>query len=104
MLMLDAGLERPAQQVEFRDAEGSMVVDTYWESAGLVGECDGVSTYLRDDRGDGMAAAKAVVAEKRREDRLRARGFRVVRWSTSTLRDARAFITLLRAAGVPHAR
>jgi hypothetical protein len=103
MLMLDAGLERPAQQVEFRDAEGSMVVDTFWKSAGLVGECDGVSKYLREDRGDGMAAAKAVVAEKRREDRLRALGFRVVRWSTSTLRDAQAFIALLRAAGVPDA-
>jgi hypothetical protein len=103
MLRLDAGLERPAPQVEFRDAEGSMVVDAYWESARPVGECDGVSKYLREDRGDGRAAAEAVVAEKRREDRLRALGFRVVRWSKSTLRDARAFIALLRAAGVPDA-
>lgn len=104
LLMLDGGLQRPSQQVEFRDAEGRMVVDAYWESVGLVGECDGSGKYLRNDRGDGRAAADAVIAEKRREDRLRALGLRVVRWSTVTLRDARAFLSMLRSAGVPDAR
>lgn len=104
MLMLDLGFERPQQQVEFRDAEGRMIVDAYWPSVGLVGECDGRSKYLRDDVGDGRAASHAVVDEKLREDRLRALGLTVVRWTTETLRDPRAFAVLLETAGVPRRR
>ncbi len=104
LMMLDAGFERPRQQVEFRDGEGSLFVDNYWESVGLVGECDGRAKYLRDDAGDGRHAAAVVVQEKRREDRLRALGLRVVRWTTESLRDARAFAVLLTTAGVPRGR
>jgi len=104
LLMLDEGFVRPEQQVEFTDDVGIMVVDCWWPEIGLVGECDGLTKYLRHDRGDGLAASSAVVAEKRREDRLRALGLRVVRWTTETLRDARAFAVLLATAGVPRAR
>lgn len=102
--MLDAGFVRPQQQVEFTDAQGSIVVDCFWPEVGLVGECDGLMKYLRDDRGDGIGASAAVVSEKLREDRLRVLGLRVVRWTTDTLRDARAFAVLLATAGVPIAR
>jgi len=101
MLMLDAGFVRPDQQVEVQDRHGTMIVDYMWRGAGLVGECDGLIKYLRADRGDGLGAAAAVVDEKRREDRLRALGWRVVRWSTTTLREPRAFAALLDSAGVP---
>lgn len=103
LLMLDEGFVRPEQQVEFTDERGVMVVDCWWPEVGLVGECDGLRKYLRGDRGDGVAASSAVVAEKLREDRLRALGLRVVRWTTETLRDARAFAALLATAGAPRA-
>jgi hypothetical protein len=57
--------------------------------------------YVRDDTGDGRGAAAVVVAEKRREDRLRALGLRVVRWMTTSLRDVAAFGQILASAGVP---
>ena len=101
MLMLDEGFERPEQQVELADAHRRMFVDCLWREAGIVGECDGLTKYLRADRGDGRDAARAVMEEKRREDRLRAMGWRVVRWSTATLREPRAFAALLDSAGVP---
>jgi len=101
LLMLDIGFARPAQQAVFSDSEGDIVVDCWWPEAGLIGECDGLTKYLRADRGDGIAASAAVVAEKRREDRLRALGLRVVRWTTETLKDARVFAALLATAGVP---
>lgn len=104
LLMLDAGFVRPQQQTVFSDSEGPMVVDCWWPEVGLIGECDGLTKYLRTDRGDGLAASAAVVAEKRREDRLRALGFRVIRWTTNTLKDARAFVALLTTAGVPRVR
>lgn len=103
LMMLDAGFARPEQQVVIDDDGGPMVVDCLWRDARLIGECDGVSKYLRLDRGDGRGAAEAVLAEKRREDRLRALGWKVVRWTTSTLRDAAAFAALLGSAGVPRA-
>lgn len=101
LLMMDAGFERPLQQHVFRDRAGDMVVDCWWPDARLVGECDGLGKYLRHETGNGRGAADAVMAEKRREDRLRALGVRVVRWTTETLRDARAFAVLLTTAGVP---
>jgi len=101
MLILDEGFERPEQQVEVTDVHGRMIVDCMWRAAGIVGECDGLTKYLRADRGDGQGAAQAVIEEKRREDRLRALGWRVVRWSTATLREPRAFAALLDGAGVP---
>lgn len=101
MLILDSGFQRPEQQVRLGDHEGGLVVDYLWRGARLIGECDGLTKYLRADRGDGRAAAEAVVAEKRREDRLRGLGWRVVRWTTSTLRDPTAFAAMLDRAGAP---
>jgi len=104
LLMLDAGFARPQQQAVFSDNDGDMVVDCWWPEVGLVGECDGLTKYLRADRGDGIAASAAGVAEKQRGDRLRALGLRVVRWTTETLRDARTFAALLATSGVPRSR
>lgn len=101
LLILDLGFSPPRQQVVFRDREGPMVVDFLWPEAHLVGECDGVAKYLTRDAGDGRSAARAVVDEKLREDRLRALGLGVVRWTPTTLRDTGAFAHLLERAGAP---
>lgn len=66
------GIPEPMLQVEFHDRGGLIgYVDMYWPEFKVVGEADGAMKYgKRQD----------VVAEKRREDRLRALGLRVVRW------------------------
>jgi very-short-patch-repair endonuclease len=79
----------PRMQVSFADEVGDFVgrVDFYWEEAAVVGECDGLVKY--DSR-------RALFAEKRREDALRALGLRVVRWGWRDLRDPRLAATLRR--------
>ncbi len=71
-------LPAPQPQVVIRDGDGRFVarVDFLWEDAKVIGEADGVLKY--DDR-------QALVDEKRREDRLRELGFRVVRWGWADL-------------------
>ena len=54
------------------DAQGLIgIVDMWWESLGVVGEADGAVKY--DDR-------QVLYQEKIREDRIRAKGLRFVRW------------------------
>lgn len=71
VLMANHGLPKPELQVEIRDAFGRLIarVDSLLNGARIV-EFDGAMKY-----GD----AKDLVAEKWREDRLRALGFEVVR-------------------------
>ena len=57
-------------------------VDGLWREGGTVVEADGAGKYLGEfdaDGPSGLAAARAVVAEKVREDRLRSCGLEVVR-------------------------
>ena len=54
------------------DAQGLIgIVDMWWESLGVVGEADGAVKY--DER-------QVLYQEKVREDRIRAKGLRFVRW------------------------
>lgn len=72
------GLPEPALQVPFFDDDGLVgYVDMWWPEFGVIGEADGAMKY-----DDGISA---VIAEKRREDRLRALGHVVVRWSWSEI-------------------
>ncbi len=82
--MIDAGLPRPTLQREFVLGEARYRSDFDWEAL-LVGEFDGLHKYGVLAR-PGETAADAVVREKLREDRLRAAGVVVVRWTWSTLR------------------
>ena len=67
-----AGLPEPQLQVPMYDAQGLIgIVDMWWESLGVVGEADGAVKY--DDR-------QVLYQEKIREDRIRAKGLRFVRW------------------------
>jgi hypothetical protein len=79
------GEELPAAQVSVHDIRGRFVgrVDGLWTEGGTVAEADGMGKYLGQFDPDGpsaAAAARAVVAEKIREDRLRGCGLEVVRF------------------------
>ena len=79
------GVEVPAAQVSVHDARGRFIgrVDGLWIEGGTVAEADGRGKYLGQFEPDGpsaAAAARAVVDEKIREDRLRGCGLEVVRF------------------------
>lgn len=99
--MLRCGIPTPTLQAEYRDARGLIGrVDFAWPDQRLVGEFDGLTKYrdlrlLRD-----ADPAHAVIREKLRENRLRATGLRVVRWTFADLREPHALCTLLREAGL----
>ncbi len=72
--LVRGGLPEPRLQVPIYDDEGLVgIVDMLFDEWGVIGEADGLLKY--DDRG------MAFRAEKSREDRLRALGFIVVRWT-----------------------
>jgi hypothetical protein len=73
LVFLEGGLPEPILQHPFYDDEGLIgYVDMWWPSLNVIGEADGLVKY---------ATRSDVVKEKRREDRLRARGPLVVRWT-----------------------
>lgn len=72
----------PTPQLQFEVHDGGGVVattDFAWEDERLVGECDGAIKYGRLLK-PGQDAATVVMAEKRREERIRGAGFWIVRW------------------------
>jgi hypothetical protein len=94
------GLPMPTLQKRFVDAQGEMFVDFWWEDFTLVGEFDGLGKYLRPEMLRGRTTAEAVIAEKRREDRLRALGPAVVRWDWPVARSLPRLAASLRGAGL----
>lgn len=79
------GIEPPEPQVEVYDQDGLFLgrVDGLWLEEGVVAEADGSGKYLGefDPAGpSGESAARAVMAEKVREDRIRDCGLEFVRW------------------------
>ena len=68
----------------------------------LIGEFDGDAKYLRDEYLGDQTSRQAVLAEKKREDKLRAAGFSVVRWDWATASDAARLGAVLRNAGLPN--
>ena len=73
------GLPEPILQQEFRDQRGFVGrVDMWWPQWRLIGEADGMGKY--DDPQD-------LRREKIREDRLRAMGLSVVRWTWNEIWD-----------------
>lgn len=85
------GIPLPEAQVEVYDGRGRFVgrVDGMWIERGTVAEADGRSKYLLEaDANAGAAPAtvnERIVAEKCREDALRALGLEVVRWDTEAI-------------------
>ena len=75
----EEGLPEPVLQHAFHDEEGLVgLVDMWWPDWGVIGEADGAMKY--GDRRD-------LLREKVREDRLRALGWTVVRWTFPDIRD-----------------
>jgi hypothetical protein len=94
------GVPPPALQQRFVDARGDMFADFWWEEFNLVGEFDGLGKYLRPEMLHGRTTAQAVVAEKKREDRIRALGPKVVRWDWPIARSLPQLEATLREAGL----
>ena len=84
LALIDHGLPEPQLQVAFYDRGGLIgYVDMCWSDLRVIGEADGRVKYSsRDD----------LVREKVREDRLRALGFRVVRWMWDDIHERPADI------------
>lgn len=96
------GFEAPELQYRVMGPYGEVArTDFFWPAARLVGEFDGLVKYLRSQDLSGTDPAKVVVEEKRREDRIRAEGYGVVRWVWEDLRRPERFAALLMRAGVP---
>jgi len=97
-----AGMPPPELQVEFGDARGRVgIVDFWWPDHQLIGEFDGVAKYMRDEFTGGRTPAEVVIAEKQREDRLRALGPVVVRWGWPLAWSDLGLEALLRTYGLP---
>lgn len=87
----------PRPQVVLVDHRGAFLgrVDFWWDEAGLVGECDGRMKYAKPDD---------LYAEKRREDALRAAGYRVIRWTPQDFSTALLATRLLQSIRRRHSR
>lgn len=95
------GLPAPVLQHSFYDHEGFIArTDFFWPEYGVVGEFDGDAKYLDDDLLDGRSTRETVLAEKKREDRLRALGYKVVRWDWKAVTDPELLRRKLERAGV----
>jgi hypothetical protein len=98
------GFPPPVLQHVFRDAVGRMIVDFWWPQHSLIGEFDGRGKYLRDEYVRGRSVADVVIAEKERENRLRAQGPSVVRWGWEDAMSPPQLRRRLLAAGLPSTR
>jgi hypothetical protein len=78
LAMLASGLPRPELQVQIHDAAGLIGrVDAWYEDAAVAIEFDGQVKYT--DPRHASSPGKVLWEEKRREDRMRALGVRIVR-------------------------
>ena len=95
------GLDAPDLQVRIDDARGlAGIVDFFWPDHRLVGEFDGLGKYLRDVFTDGREPGEVVVAEKNREDRIRATELKVARWGWDAARDTAKLRRILSEQGL----
>lgn len=82
VLMANHGLPTPRLQVEIRDEDGRLIARVdFLLPGGLIVEFDGALKY---------GTGEAVLAEKWREDRLRERGYRMIRVGWADLDRPRA--------------
>ncbi|MCU1480148.1 MAG: hypothetical protein JWQ19_934 [Subtercola sp.] len=105
LLLRQFGFEPPQLQTRHANPHGgSYFTDFEWSDRRLVAEFDGHSKYLKPEYLGTMTPGEAVVAEKIREDHIRAQGFRFVRWGVPDLREPARLRSLLLAAGAPLAK
>lgn len=95
----ELGLAPPTLQHVVTDARGFVGrVDFWWDEYGVIGEFDGRSKYGLD--ADTSTAADRLWKEKVREDRLRATGAAVARWTWAEAWAGAPMASILRRAGV----
>ena len=95
----------PELQTPHWDRDGLIgFTDFFWRGVGTVGEFDGHGKYLRQEFTRGRPAAQIVIAEKVREDRLRALGFGVCRWDWPVATSLPALAEVLTRNGIPRAQ
>ncbi len=95
------GVPAPDLQVEFSDWRGRIgFVDFYWAEANLIGEFDGRVKYTDPRMLGGRSPGEVVVNEKRREDRLRAQGPGLCRWTWLDLATPATLGRVLAQAGL----
>jgi len=104
-LMWVAGFQAPELQYEIRDGTGVVgFTDYYWEGVRVAGEFDGVEKYVKPEYRNGRTPSQVVVDEKDRENRIRALGNIVVRWTWADLTEPERLERKLAAAGVRRRR
>ncbi|WP_051479259.1 hypothetical protein [Arthrobacter sp. H5] len=96
------GFPPPELQRVFLDAQGRHIATTdyYWPENKLVGEFDGRAKYKSEEFLGGRRPEDIVVAEKIREDRLRAQGNGVARWLWEDATHPERLRTILLNAGL----
>ncbi|GAB3712782.1 hypothetical protein [Mariniluteicoccus flavus] len=94
--MIELGIPLPNLQVRLFDDAGQEIArpDFLWERQKLVGEFDGEVKYGRLLK-PGQDLADVIRAEKDREERIRRRGYWMVRWATRDLHPAERFRQLM---------
>ncbi len=87
----------PAPKLQFQVHDNGVVATTDfgWEDERLVGESDGAVKYGRLLK-PGQVAADVVMAEKRREERIRGAGFWFIRWGWAEAWQPRELERILR--------
>lgn len=99
--MIELGFVLPQLQTHLTGADGvDYRVDFWWEELGLIGESDGWGKYSVA----GTDPAESLRREKRREDALRERGHRFVRWGWADALDPQRMAELLVRNRVPRRR
>jgi len=97
----ELGFPVPELQVVFDDRGGRVGdVDFWWRMANLIGEFDGLVKYTRAEYTQGRPIEEIVIAEKVREDRLRALGPNVSRWLWGVALRPRELYAHLSSAGL----
>ncbi|EGD55370.1 hypothetical protein [Gordonia neofelifaecis] len=79
--MIEAALPIPRLQSRYDLPGGKHAICDYDWDGRVVGEFDGFGKYRRELLGPGQDPEDAVIAEKLREDGLRALGLGVIRWT-----------------------
>ena len=99
--MFELGFPAPVLQQRFSldDGRGALV-DFWFKEERAVGEFDGKGKYLRDDWSQGRSMTDRIMAEKRRENQIRAQVSGFARWDWQDLKDTQRFTSILRQAGL----
>ncbi|WP_026530624.1 hypothetical protein [Haematomicrobium sanguinis] len=105
VIIVLGGLEVPELQVVLRDEDGFVArVDMRLRESKMVLEFDGMIKFMDPSITLGRNPGEIAWAEKRREDRIRALGYNVVRIVWSDLAQPERLVEKLRRAGALDAR